>query len=134
MKAVFLDANIIMYALGKDHPLKAPCRKNLEKIKEGELTVVTSTEVLQEILHRYYGIRMPEVAEAALSALKTFCKEIYPIRLSEIEKAHALLKEYPSINARDAIHAATMFNNGIEKILSTDPHFDTIRGIKRISP
>lgn len=133
-QAVFLDANIIMYALGKEHPFKAPCRKHLEKIKEGELLVVSNTEVLQEILHRYFSIRMPDLAEAALEALKAFCREIYPIRLSEIEKAYDLLKEFPSINARDAVHAATMLNNSIEKILSVDPHFDAIRGIKRISP
>lgn len=133
-QAVFLDANIIMYALGKEHPFKAPCRRYLEKIKEGELLVVSNTEVLQEILHRYFSIRMPDLAEAALEALKAFCREIYPIRLSEIEKAYGLLKEFPSINARDAVHAATMLNNSIEKILSVDPHFDAIRGIKRISP
>lgn len=133
-QAVFLDANIIMYALGKEHPFKAPCRKYLEKIKEGELLVVSNTEVLQEVLHRYFSIRMPDLAEAALEALKAFCREIYPIRLSEIEKAYGLLKEFPSINARDAVHAATMLNNSIEKILSVDPHFDAIRGIKRISP
>lgn len=133
-QAVFLDANIIMYALGKEHPFKAPCRKYLEKIKEGELLVVSNTEVLQEVLHRYFSIRMPDLAEAALEALKAFCREIYPIRLSEIEKAYGLLKEFPSINARDAVHAATMLNNSIEKILSVDPHFDAIRCIKRISP
>jgi len=133
-QAVFLDTNIIMYALGKEHPLKAPCRRYLEKIKDGELLVVSNTEVLQEILHLYFSIRMPDVAEAALDAFKTFCREIYPIRLSEIEKAYTLLKEFPSISARDAIHAATMLNNRIEKILSVDPHFDAIRGIKRIGP
>ena len=118
----------------KSIPLRRLAVSILKKIKEGELLVVSNTEVLQEILHRYFSIRMPDLAEAALEALKAFCREIYPIRLSEIEKAYGLLKEFPSINARDAVHAATMLNNSIEKILSVDPHFDAIRGIKRISP
>jgi hypothetical protein len=130
----FLDANIIMYALGKEHPLKNPCRKCLERIKKGEIIVVTNTEVLQEIFHRYFSIQMPTIAEEIFSAIKMFCKKIYPITLSELERALLLLKEFPSINSRDAIHAATMLNNGIEKILSTDPHFDLIKGIKRIEP
>lgn len=130
----FLDANIIMYALGKEHPFRSPCRKYLEKIKKAEITVVTNTEVLQEILHRYFSIRMPIIAGEAYSAIKIFCKEIYPITVAETEKAFALLKEFPSINTRDAIHAATMLNNGIEKILSADLHFDLVRGIKRIGP
>ncbi|MBI3584428.1 MAG: type II toxin-antitoxin system VapC family toxin [Nitrospinae bacterium] len=130
----FLDANIIMYALGKEHSLKNPCRKSLEMIKEGKIIVVTNTEVLQEILHRYYSIGMPRIAEEAYSAVKTLCVEIYSVTLVELEKAMKLLKEFPSISSRDVIHAATMLNNGIEKILSTDPHFDVIHGIQRIAP
>lgn len=130
----FLDANIIMYALGKEHSLRNPCRKSLEMIKEGKIIVVTNTEVLQEILHRYYSIGMPRIAEEAYSAVKTLCVEIYSVTLVELEKAMKLLKEFPSISSRDAIHAATMLNNGIEKILSTDPHFDVIHGIQRIAP
>lgn len=135
MKPVFfLDANIVMYALGSEHRLKTPCRKSLKKIKEGKIITVTNTEVLQEIFHRYFSIRMPLIAEEACFAIKTFCKEIYPVTLHELEKALALLKEFPSLDSRDAIHAATMLNNGVEKILSTDSHFDIVNGIKRIAP
>ncbi len=135
MKPVFfLDANIVMYALGSEHRLKAPCRKSLKKIKEGKIITVTNTEVLQEIFHRYFSIKMPLIAEEAYSAIKTFCKEIYPVTLHELERALALLKEFPSLDSRDAIHAATMLNNGVEKILSTDSHFDIVKGIKRIAP
>jgi len=48
----FLDANIIMYALGGPHPLQQPCRKILEQTKSGTLLLVSDTEVLQEILYR----------------------------------------------------------------------------------
>jgi predicted nucleic acid-binding protein len=77
---------------------------------------------------------MPRIAEEAYSAVKNLCVEIYPVTLTELEKALRLLKEFPSISSRDAIHAATMLNNGVEKILSTDPHFDIIHGIQRIAP
>jgi len=133
-ETVFLDANIIMYALGRDHPLREPCREYLEGVKDGDISVVASTEVLQEIFHRYFSINMPLIAEEAYRAMKTFCKEVYPLTLDDIDRALDLLKESPSINARDAVHAATMLNNGIEKILSTDTHFDKIKGIQRISP
>lgn len=135
MKQIFfLDANIIMYALGKDHPLRNPCRKYFESIKEGKLTVVTNTEVLQEIFYRYFAIGMPVMAEEAYTALKLFCEKIYPVALLDVEKALTLLKEFPPINTRDSIHAATMLNNGVEKIISTDKHFDIIHGIQRIGP
>lgn len=133
-RPLFLDANIIMYALGKEHPLRNPCRKYLERIKNGEITVVTDTEVLQEILYRYFSISMPLIAEEAFGAIKTFCREVYPVTLQDVEKALLLLKEISAINSRDAIHAACMLNNGIKEILSTDPHFDEIHGINRIDP
>jgi len=123
-----------MYALGKDHPLRTRCRKYLEKIKAGELTVVTNTEVLQEILYRYFSLRMPVIAEEAYTSVKMISKEVYPVTVLEVDRALALLKEFPSIHARDAIHTATMLNKGIKKILSTDPHFDIVHGIERIRP
>lgn len=41
----FLDANIVMYCLGREHPLKAPCLQVVERIRDGRLSVCTSTEV-----------------------------------------------------------------------------------------
>ena len=35
---------------------------------------------------------------------------------------------------RDAIHAATMRNNGITRLLSTDKDFDAISSIARVDP
>jgi predicted nucleic acid-binding protein len=45
-----------------------------------------------------------------------------------------LLEQYPSISTRDAVHAATMKNNDLATIISTDGHFDAIEGIRRIDP
>lgn len=38
------------------------------------------------------------------------------------------------VGSVDAIHAATMVNNGIQEIYSTDPHFDHLPEIRRIPP
>jgi len=130
----FLDANIIMYAMGGDHPLRAPCRDQLERIKKGELAVVTSTEVLQELLHRYLSLKMPGHAEEAFHATAGLCRKVFPVTLSDLEKAMEIIKANSTLNARDAVHAAVMLNNKIENILSTDQHFDAIEGIKRVAP
>ena len=54
--------------------------------------------------------------------------------LKETNMALELLKTYKNITSRDAVHAATMLNNRVAELISTDPHFDLITGIKRISP
>jgi uncharacterized protein len=130
----FLDANLIMYSLGGPHPLQDPSKKILNKIKQGVFQVVTNTEVLQEILYRYFSIRKPGLGELAYLATISLCEEIIPITLKDTDRALELLKGHPSITSRDAIHAATMLNNGVKEILSADPHFDLIPGIRRIDP
>ena len=130
----FLDANPIMYSLGGPHPLRDPCKSILERIKNGTIQVVTNTEVLQEILYRYFSVRKQALGELAYSSVIDLCEEIFPVTVRDTDRALELLKGYPDITSRDAIHAATMLNQGIKDILSTDPHFDLIPGIRRIDP
>jgi predicted nucleic acid-binding protein len=130
----FIDANVVMYSLGGPHPLREPCKRILEKIKARSIFVVTNTEVLQEILHRYFSIGRATLGEIAYKSMSQFCAVILPVRLQDTDSALELLKKHKNITSRDAIHAATMINNRIREILSADPHFDLISGIKRIDP
>jgi len=66
--------------------------------------------------------------------LARLCVHVFPVMPQDTDKALELLKNHPPITSRDAIHAATMINNGIKEIISTDNHFDLIAGIKRIDP
>lgn len=133
-KRRFIDANLIMYSLGGSHPLRDPCKKILAAIKSNAFIPVTNTEVLQEVLYRYFSIRRSLLGEIAYQSLVQLCAQIYPVTLRETDLALELLKKYQSITSRDAIHAATMINSGIKEIISTDPHFDAISEIKRIDP
>jgi predicted nucleic acid-binding protein len=123
-----------MYSMGDHHPLREPCKKVLEKIKSGEILGVMNTEVLQEILCRYFSIGRRTIGEIAYQSMTEFCTDIFPIRVVDTEKALEILKRVNGITSRDAVHAATMINNGVKEILSTDPHFDLIHEIKRIDP
>ncbi len=53
----FLDTAVFMYAGGADHPFRTSCRTILRRAAMGEFAATTSTEVVQEILHRYLSIR-----------------------------------------------------------------------------
>jgi predicted nucleic acid-binding protein len=123
-----------MYAIGSQHPLRDPCRSILEEIKNGSVQVVTNTEVLQEILYRFYSLKRYEQAEIAYHALVGMCLEILPVTRKDMDLALSLLKEYKLITTRDAVHAATMINQEIEELISTDSHFDLIQEIKRVKP
>jgi len=130
----FLDANILMCALGKPHLYREPCLKVLGAVQADAIDVVTNVEMLQEILHRYRVVGSPDLAERVFTQARTLCEVVLPVRLRDVDLAATLLKRFPSIQVRDAIHAATMLHAGIRRILSTDRHFDAIKGIRRIDP
>ncbi len=133
-EAYFLDANILMYAIGKDHSYKEACIRALQRIEDETIHVVSSVEVLQEILHRYRSQREYEVAASAFTHFKVLCDEILPVDEVDVDRAFEILEQDRQISVRDAIHAATMLHRGFTRILSTDKHFDAIEGILRVDP
>ncbi|CAN5650130.1 type II toxin-antitoxin system VapC family toxin [soil metagenome] len=110
--AYFIDANIIMYAVGASHPLKDPCAQILIDIGNQLIQVVTNIEVLQEILHRYTSLKRRVEATRVARDLIRLASKIYPITLAEIERALQIHLQYPALTARDSIHTATMYNQG----------------------
>lgn len=131
---IFLDANIVMYCLGKEHPLKAPCLRIIEQVRDGQILICTSTEVQQETLHRYYRQKRQDIGDQAYRLLTDLSHVVYPVTPEDMERAFSLLHEVHDIEVRDTVHAAVMLNNGLTHILSTDDHFDQIAGITRVDP
>ncbi len=130
----FIDANIIMYTVGKEHKYKEPCSVLVKRIAEENIVVASDTEVLQEILYRYWLIREFKKARETYSDFKKLISLMFPVSIDDVDLAQELLEENGDIKPRDAIHAAIMLNNGLTRIYSTDAHFDEIRGIERIDP
>lgn len=50
----------------------------------------------------------------------------------DMEVACNLLESYPHLKTRDAIHAATMLNNGIHSIVTADSHFKDLQDLRWI--
>ncbi|MCK4272592.1 type II toxin-antitoxin system VapC family toxin [bacterium] len=134
MKPVFIDTNIPIYAAGKPHPNKKPCAQVIMAMAKGEIQTVSSAEVLQEILHRHCHTKERAKGVKMLHEFRELVSDIFPVTIKEVNMAATFLEKYPNIEARDAIHIATMLTNDIKLICSTDKHFDDINEIKRISP
>jgi uncharacterized protein len=132
--AYFLDTSILMYAAGSSHPLREPCRDALSRAVSHRATLVTNSEVLQEIIYRCFSIGKAEIARVVYQSAVGLCAEILPVGEEHTERALELLSKYPEISPRDAIHIATMETAGITQILSTDKDFDDLKEIRRIDP
>jgi len=134
VSASFIDANIIMYTVGKEHRYKDPCSLLIRRIAEENIIIASDTEVLQEILYRYWLLGEFERAQETYSDFKNLVSLMFPVTIDDVDLALKLLQRYQNIQPRDAIHAAVMLNNGLRRIYSTDAHFDKIKGIERIDP
>ncbi|MDQ8155465.1 MAG: type II toxin-antitoxin system VapC family toxin, partial [Gemmatimonadota bacterium] len=101
-------------------------------IQRGE-RLVTSAEVLQEILHRYVAIKRADAIPAALQALAGVVDEVFPVEAVDVMQARDVLLTRPQMSARDALHVAVMTRRGVERILSFDAGFDVVAGLERLS-
>lgn len=133
MPTVFLDTNVFLYAIGAQHPLKAASQQVLERVGNGTLEAVTSTEVIQEIL---YVLGRRGLRETGLKLARHTIELLNPllsVTQADISLVCDLTDRYPTLPTRDAVHAATMLNNGISDIVSSDGHFDGVQRIRRLS-
>ena len=99
-----------------------------------EVEALVSTEVLQEILHIYSRQRRVHLLADVFDGIVASCSQVVDVQLADMYVAGRLLCEFPSISARDAVHAAVMMNNGVQWIASFDRDFDRIPGIRRLEP
>jgi hypothetical protein len=129
---VFIDSNIPMYVAGADHPLRQPARRFLERVRAGKVGACTSTEVLQEILHRYSSLGRLDLAGAVYDLFVDICPVVLPVTLADTDRAREILCGSAAVSARDCVHAAVMFHHGVESIATFDQGFDRIEGIRRM--
>ena len=123
-----------MYAAGGPHSLRESCRAALQAAIDQRVSLVTDSEVLQEILYRYFALQKPEVAREVYGAATELCDEVLPVSERTTARARELLLQYRNITARDAIHIAAMEEGGISRLLSTDSDFDAVDEVRRVDP
>lgn len=131
---IFVDANVLMYAAGGQHPLRAPCRQIIDRIGDRAIQAATSVEVVQEIVHRYLAIGRSAGGIALAEQTMDLFAPVLPITHALMRRVPDLAARYPALAARDLVHLATCIHEGITEILSTDRGFDGVPEIRRIAP
>ena len=133
---LYCDTTVLLHAAGAgvDATESAACRALIQGCADNVVAGEISTEVLQELLHtsawrqaRGQGIELVELAA------RIFPHPL-PVAGSMVVSAAGLLREHPRLGTRVAIHAAVMLAAGIGEVISTDPEFGLISGLRRRSP
>ena len=130
---IFIDSNIPMYLVGASHPHKTNAQRLLEKLIRDDQRLVTSAEVLEEILYRYVAIDRRDAIQPAFDALTGVVDEVLAVDRAAVERAKRIVLEYQRLSARDAVHLAVMEQHGIDRILSFNRGFDGFAGITRFA-
>jgi predicted nucleic acid-binding protein len=131
---VFIDTAVVMYANGASHPLREACRSIMIQVGNGQLEAITSSEVVQEILHRFVSMRRPEIGIAMARVTMDVFAPVLPITHALMRRVPDLAARYPSLSARDLVHVATCIHEGISEIITPDRGFDQVAEIRRIDP
>jgi len=128
---IFIDSNVPMYLIGAEHPNKARAKQLVERAVRDRERLVTSAEVLQEILHRYAAPERRAAIGPAFALLGELVDEVLSIDAANVERARAILEDHAGFSARDALHLAVMEHHRIARILTFDAAFDAWPGVRR---
>ncbi len=118
---IFVDTNVFMYAVGREHPLKKRARTVFERaIDEPGKPLVTSAEVLQELLHAYLPVDRMATLNDALELVARAVHEVWSIEPEDVHQAVELAGANPALGARDLIHLACCQRRGVREIRTFD--------------
>lgn len=126
-----------MYAFGAPSPLKEACASVLHAGADGRLSLVTSVETLQEVLHRYRSLRRTEDLRTVFDAVLASTRAVLPIELEDLLEARDLGDKLPpdsGVSARDLLHAAVARRHGLSQVVTTERGFDAVTGLQRVDP
>lgn len=134
MRRFLYDTAVFVYAIGADHEYREPCRQLVALAGDGVIVGDASVELLQELVHvraRRTGDRAGSVRLARRVA--SLCR-LQSVEPEDLTMALRLFETHEALGARDAVHAATALNRGIDAIVSPDRDFDGVPGLERIDP
>lgn len=134
MRRFLYDTNVFVYALGGEHPMRAPCRAILARAERGELRGEASADLVQELAHQRYrqtGDRMAACRSARQAARACVLHALEP---GDALRGLELFEQNPRLTGRDASFAAVAIGRGIDAILSADRDFDRLPGLERFDP
>lgn len=117
---IFVDTNVFMYAVGRTHPLQGEARSFFATSAADQKPLLTSAEVVQELLHAYLPVKRISTLDQALKLISRAIVEVWPLEANDTDLARQLHDQYPELGARDLCHLASCRRRGISTIKTFD--------------
>ncbi len=130
---IVLDTTILAYAVGTEHPLRAPCRRLLTAHGEGRIEATTTIEVIQEFAHICARRRTrTDAVTLARHYLSAFT--VLVATADDLNRGLTLFEHHPALGAFDAVLAAVALERGAEALVSADRAFASIPDLRWVDP
>ena len=101
---------------------------------QGQIKLDASAELIQEFLHVLLRRAIPrDQALEEAGEVNRLCR-VAAFDSQVLAGAMEMIRKYPFLGVRDAVHAATAVVGGLDRILSTDQVFDGIAEVERVDP
>lgn len=117
---MFVDTNLFMYAVGAEHPLRAHARELFRDSMKTRRSLLTSAEVLQELMHAYIPVGRMETLDAALLLVRSSVTTVWPVEEEDVRLARLLADAHPGLSARDLLHVASCQRREVRTIRTFD--------------
>ena len=129
---VYIDSNVFLYATLSEKDIGNKAREIISKIKDGYYQAYTSVLTIDELTwNAKREIGREKSADIAKDFLSLINLEFLDVNKEIILTSLDIYKN-EKLDPRDAIHLASMRIKNIKTIISSDPDFDKIKGIKRL--
>ena len=121
---IFVASNVCIDAVGRSHPLKSEAQEFFFESRKKGLILVTSAEVLQELLHVYLPVNRMQTLDAALELATLGMDQIIPVDQDMVVHARYLALSDDSVTLVNAVNGLDT-NNRKPKTISHTEHTET---------
>ena len=131
---ILVDSNVLVYAVGADHPMREPSRRLIEAIQAGTLVATTTIYVIQEFVH-VAARRRPR--RDAVGLARNYATLLGPLLLpsgDDLEIALDLFARHERLDAFDVLLAASGLANDAEALVSADTAFGSVPRLRHVIP
>jgi uncharacterized protein len=114
---IFVDANVVMYAVGAAHPVQAEIQQRIVEVDLGQLA--TSAEVMQELLHHYIRTQRWVTLDRAFTLVRDRMT-VWGLDADDVMLARRLADRHPALTARDLVHLAVCLRRDASELWTYD--------------
>ncbi len=132
---ILLDTTILVYAVGADHQLRAPCRDMIGLIGGGRLAATTTVEAIQEFAHVRARRRGRTDARRLAASFADLLGPLVQPDADDLAAGLGLFERHDELGAFDGVLAAAVLRRPhLTALASADQAFADIDGLLHLDP